>query len=66
MFSGNERQQPNVTKVHRQLLSAWPEYKKPVDARALSAKFTLQDLLRVARSDSELRMLLQTIGLMQT
>ena len=66
MFSGNESLQPNVTTVHRQLLSVWPEYKKPVDARALSAKFTLQDLLRVARSDSELRMLLQTIGLMQT
>lgn len=66
MLSGNERLQPNVSTVHRQLLSAWPEYKKPVDARALLAKFTLQDLLRVAQSDSELRVLLQTIGLIQT
>jgi hypothetical protein len=65
MLSGNERLQPNLSTVHRQLLGAWPEYKKPVDTRALSAKFTLQDLLRVAQIDSELRMLLQTIGLMQ-
>lgn len=65
MLPGNERLQPNATTLRGQLLKAWPEYTKPVDARTLSSKFMLSDLHRVAQVDGELRWLLQAIGLLQ-
>jgi len=61
---GNEHLQPNVTNVQKQLRSIWSDYRKPVDAQTLVAKFKLNDLLRAARHDSELRTLLSLIGLM--
>jgi hypothetical protein len=65
MFTGNEHLQPNKENVRRQLLSLWPEYKKPVDARILFRKFTLLDLHRVAKVDVELGELLKVIGLLR-
>lgn len=49
--------------VHRSLVKLWPDYKKPVDARTLSAKFSLSDLQRVARTDMELQTLITILGL---
>ena len=46
-----------------QLRSIWPDYQKPVDAQTLASKFTLDDLLRVARVDLELKAMLSIIGL---
>ena len=59
----NERLQPNAANVQKQLRSIWPDYQKPVDARTLASRFSLDDLVRVARVDLELRNLLSTIGL---
>ena len=63
MMPGNESLQPNIAKVQKQLRSIWPDYQKPVDAQTLASKFTLGDLLRVARVDLELKLLLSIIGL---
>lgn len=64
MLPGNERLNQDATGVKRLLRSAWPEYQKPVDAGDLASKFTLGDLQRVAGVDTELRGLLQIIGLL--
>ena len=55
--------QKNGVKIQNQLQRVWPDYKKPADARTLLAKFSLNDLLRVAHNDSELKNLLKKIGL---
>jgi hypothetical protein len=57
MMPGNESLQPSIAKVQNQLRSIWPDYQKPVDAQTLASKFGLNDLLRVAHIDSELKML---------
>lgn len=62
MFLGNEGLRPTATKVNGLLRKAWPDYEKPADARTLATKFTLHDLLRVAKVDSELNVLLSLIG----
>jgi hypothetical protein len=65
MLPSNERLQPSGAKAHSQLRQAWQEYDRPADARMLAAKFTLDDLLRVAKVDVELCWLLTTIGLIR-
>jgi hypothetical protein len=63
MMRGKETLRPDRSNVQALLRSVWPNYRKPADARTLSEKFTLADLLRVAREDSDLRNLLEIIGL---
>lgn len=63
LMPGNERQQPNAASAHKQLLKVWHDYQKPTDAHTLMRKFSLKDLRRVADSDTELKILLTTIGL---
>jgi hypothetical protein len=63
MLPNNERLQPTGAKAHSQLCQAWSDYQKPADTRALAAKFLLQDLMRVANIDSELKKFLTIIGL---
>ncbi len=63
MLPNNEHLQPVGTKAHSQLRREWPEYQKPADTRTLAAKFSLDDLVRVARFDIDLRSLLKSIGL---
>ncbi|MCL5260804.1 MAG: hypothetical protein M1561_03880 [Gammaproteobacteria bacterium] len=62
MLPDNENRRPDIRNVHRDLVKQWPEYKKPVDFYVLSKKFKLDDLLRVAKFDSEINNLLSTIG----
>ena len=49
--------------ANRQLLKAWHNYQKPADSRTLMNKFSHDDLVRTAKSDSDLRGLLIMIGL---
>ena len=63
MMPKNEHLQPSSTNAHSLLRKKWPAYQKPADARTLDSKFSLDDLLRVARVDSELRNLLMIVGL---
>lgn len=65
MLPGKERLQPKYSTVQKQLSKEWKEYQKPVDARTLISKFTLDDLLRVAKVDADLKHLLETIGLIR-
>lgn len=63
MISGNERSKPNAANVQKSLRSVWSDYKKPVDAQTLATKFLLEDLIRLAHFDTELKELLSMIGL---
>lgn len=63
LMPGKENLQPNVSNAYKQLRSLWPNYEKPADARTLAAKFSLNDLIRAARVDIELKTLLSLIGL---
>lgn len=63
MLPGKECLQPNPARAYAQLCSFWPQYQKPVDARTLASKFSLNDLYRVALIDSDLKSLLSIIGL---
>lgn len=62
MLQNNTHAQPNNTKTENQLRQIWPTYQKPVDARTLAKKFSLEDLLRFAKVNAELHLLLSLIG----
>lgn len=63
MLPGRERTVFDATTARRQLLTLWPEYRKPADTRTLARKFSLEDLLRVAAVDEDLAALLRVIGM---
>lgn len=62
MMSGNENLKPTSTAAHGLLLKNWKDYHKPANAHMLLNKFSLDDLLRVAKVDEELNRLLTIIG----
>jgi hypothetical protein len=66
MLPGMERENPDAASVATRLKSRWPNYQKPMNARELDRKFSLADLLRVAKVDPDLETLLKRIGLMDT
>ena len=63
MMPGMEREIPDAASAETKLKSRWPNYQKPVNAHALGRQFSLEDLLRVAKADSDLESLLKKIGL---
>ena len=52
--------------ITQQLRKDWADYQKPVDAHTLISKFSLNDMLRVADCDMELKNLLIAIGLVKS
>ena len=64
MIPGMERGTPDAASAETKLKNHWPNYQKPVNAHALERQFSLDDLLRVANVDSDLRTFLKKIGLM--
>ena len=54
---------PPAANALQQLRKNWPDYQKPVDAQTLKSKIKMDDLLRVAKVDSDLRKLLSIVGL---
>jgi hypothetical protein len=64
MTQGRENAVVNAAAAETLLKSVWPTYEKPVDARMLRQRYTLDDLLRMAAPDADFRNLLQIIGLM--
>ncbi|OGT41676.1 MAG: hypothetical protein A3F13_03970 [Gammaproteobacteria bacterium RIFCSPHIGHO2_12_FULL_40_19] len=66
MLPGKERLQPNASETLKQLRKDWNGYQKPVDAHTLISKFSLNDMLRVADCDMELKNLLIAIGLVKS
>ena len=63
MTSGRENSFCDAAEAERLLQSVWSGYRKAPDARLLASHFSHDDLLRAARFDEDLRVLLQTIGL---
>jgi hypothetical protein len=63
MMPDMEREIPDAASVEARLKNQWPAYQKPMNARALGRQFLLDDLLRVANLDSDLKTLLKKIGL---
>ncbi len=64
MMPGMERETPDAASAGTKLKSRWPNYRKPMNARELGRQFSLDDLLRVANVDPDLKALLKKIGLM--
>ena len=64
MMPGMEREIPDAASAGTKLKSRWQNYQKPMNAHALGRQFSLNDLLRVARADSDLENFLKKIGLM--
>lgn len=58
------REIPDVATAKTRLRSRWANCEKPMNAHVLGRQFSLDDLLRVANVDSDLRVLLEKIGLM--
>ena len=65
MAPGKERDIPTAATAESKLRVHWPNYQKPANAHTLGGHFSLDDLLRVAAVDSDLGLLLRTIGLME-
>jgi hypothetical protein len=64
MMPGRERGTLDAASAETRLKRLWPNYQKPVNARELGRKFTLDDLLRLAKVDPDLEILLKRLGLM--
>ena len=64
MMPGMEREITDAASSLTKLKTRWPHYHKPVNAHALGRQFSIDDLLRVARVDSDLGEFLNKIGLM--
>ena len=63
LHAGHEQEFVATDKALRALRKQWPEYKKPVSTDALEARFSLSDLQRASRHDTDLRKVLTTLGL---
>jgi hypothetical protein len=65
MVPGMERELPDAASAASKLKGCWPTYQKPVNAFALGRQFVLDDLLRVAEVDADLKILLERIGMLR-
>lgn len=63
LHSGREAQFVVPDDAERLLQQMWPEYRKPMSARALERRFNLLDLERAAAYDPQLRDALTLLGL---
>jgi hypothetical protein len=65
LFVGEEERVRIAAEVaDAELRRHWPNYRKPVTAAMLRARFTIDDLRRAARHDEQLKQLLLLIGLL--
>lgn len=66
MIQGHEnRIRPTSDDAARELKRIWPDYAAPLAAEDLHPKFTLADLLRLAKFDSDIRRLLEILDLLR-
>lgn len=64
LFSGNEHLKPLPKEAEKRLRKReWPDYERPENAKRIGEKFTLKDLLRLAKVDADLATLLSIFGL---
>jgi hypothetical protein len=64
MMPDKERDVPTAATAVAKLRTGWPTYQKPSNADMIDGHYSLDDLLRVARVDTDLGNLLMRIGLM--
>jgi hypothetical protein len=64
MISGMECDFPDASSARTKLKSRWAAYEKVMNARALGRQFSEDDLIRAAKSDPDLRLLLTKIGML--
>ena len=63
LHRGYETRSVTLGDAKRMLKNLWPNYVKPVSADALNQQFELDDLLRVARHDGDIRQVMEILGL---
>ena len=63
LIPGMEQENTDAISAKSKLKNRWETYHKPANAYALSRQFSLEDLLRAANFDVDLRGLLEKIGL---
>lgn len=63
LHSGQERRRIAARTSSSELRKVWPEYTKPPTTQDLIRRFSLSDLQRAAKYDSELQELLEIVGL---
>lgn len=66
MLPGKERSKLSGSNTYNLLRKEWSEYEKELNAHKLRSKFSLEDLLRVAKVELELKRLLTLIGLIDS
>lgn len=63
LHPGYENRIISKQSVKREFQKKWSDYKKPTSAETLSRRFQLQDLQRVAQTDTNIRQTLEILGL---
>lgn len=63
---GKESEILSASVVKIKFPRAWPEYEKPVDKQTLAKKLSLNDLIRAAQFEPDLKILLTKIGFSTT
>ena len=60
---GREKQFPTADEAKRNLQRLWQSYRKPASAEDLHKRFRIEDIQRAALYDSDLRWMLEKLGL---
>ena len=63
LHEGREKQFPTADEAKRNLQRLWQNYRKPASAEELHKRFGIEDIRRVAPHDSNLRWILEKLGL---
>lgn len=61
---GREKQLPAADEAKRNLQRLWQSYRKPASAEELHRRFRIEDVRRAAMYDSNLRWMLEKLGLL--
>ena len=63
LHPGSENRSVPARIAKKELQKKWPEYHKPMSAIKIHSRFTLQHLQRAARTDINIRRILEILGL---
>ncbi len=63
LHKGRQKQFPTADEAKRKLRKLWPNYRKPTSAEELNKRFGIEDIRRAAPHDSNLRWVLEKLGL---
>ena len=66
LHTGREKQFPTADEAKRNLQKLWPNYRKPPSAEELHRHFRIEDVRRAALHDTNLRWMLEKLGLLDS